>query len=192
MKVLIFVCVLLVQSVSSGWSQTRPVSVEPLPPKNTEVTIPFRLYWDYLVVTDGSIGGLQKLSFLIDTGAYPSVIDHKIAQSLRLNEQQGKVNLSDKTIPTRLAKLPLLTLGPVRVESLTAMSEDLSFFQTAIRHRVDAIIGMDVMRRSSFSINSKPESYTSVSPRRWNRTHSSKPSSQSLPSECNCKGDGCG
>jgi predicted aspartyl protease len=122
--------------------------IAPLP-----VTLPIRLYRDYLVIVEGSVGNVQKLNFLLDTGACPSVIDQKIAHNLGLAEQPGRVTLSNKTVQTRLVILPSLVVGPVRAESLPVLTEDLSFYQKALGLRVDGIVGMDFLRKSSFSIN---------------------------------------
>ncbi len=89
----------------------------------------------------------------MDTGAYPSIIDQKIAHNLGLAEQPARVNISIKSVQTGLVVLPSLHLGPVRVESLPVLTQDLSLFQKAMGYKVDAIVGLDVLRKSSFSIN---------------------------------------
>jgi len=109
------------------------------------VKVPIRLYWGYLVVVEASIGNIRKLNFLVDTGAYPSVIDQKIARRLGLAEQPARVNLSNKSVQTRLVVLPSLLLGPVRVESLPVLTEDLSFLQ---KHSATGWMGLWVWMSS--------------------------------------------
>ena len=127
-------CLLVVLTLSAadlGWSQptvcVRLILRRTAIARSVSVKLPIRLYWGYLVIVEGSIGNLQKLSFLVDTGAYPSVIDQKIAHDLGLAEQPGRVNLSNTSVQTRLVVLPSLLLGPVRAESLPVLTEDLSF-----------------------------------------------------------------
>jgi hypothetical protein len=152
-----FLLLVLTLSYPGGTCSQTP-TVAPAPagketPSQAPTKVSFQLYWGYLVIVEGSIGNVQKLNFLVDSGAYPSIIDQKIAHALGLVEQPGRVNLSNKSVQTGLVVLPSLVLGPVRVESLPVLTQDLSFFQKAIGHKVDAIVGLDVLRKSSFSIN---------------------------------------
>ncbi len=153
-------CLLVILTLSPldrGWSQSTIApadsasKTQSLP--RAAIKLPIRLYWGYLVIVEGSIGDFQKLSFLVDTGAYPSVIDRKIALKLGLAEQPSRVNLQNKSVQTGLVTLPSLLLGPVRVESLPVLTEDLSFLRKALGYKVDAIIGLDVLGKSSFTVN---------------------------------------
>jgi hypothetical protein len=120
---------------------------------STVTTLPVHLYWNYLVIVEGSIAGVEKLNFLIDTGAYPSIIDQRIVLALGLTEKKGRVNLSQKTISTKLVIAPSVVVGPVRAQSVTVRVEDLSLFKRALNCRVDAIVGLDVLGKNSFSID---------------------------------------
>ncbi|PYX56209.1 MAG: hypothetical protein DMG76_15580 [Acidobacteria bacterium] len=150
--------VLTLSHVCPSWSQLNIASADSAVPEtesmvHVPVKIPIRLYWGYLVVVEGSIGNIPNLNFLVDTGAYPSVIDQKIAHRLGLAEQPSRVTRSNKSVPTRLIVLPSLFLGPLHAESLPVLTEDLSFLQKAVSYKVDGIVGLDVLRRSSFTIN---------------------------------------
>jgi hypothetical protein len=74
-------------------------------------------------------------------------------RNLGLVEQSARVNLANKSIQTGRVILPSLILGPLRVEALPVLTQDLSYMQKAVGYKVDAIIGLDVLRRSSFTIN---------------------------------------
>jgi predicted aspartyl protease len=151
---------LFLSCADSVSSQAPTASVSPKvhdtqSPANMPDKLPFHLSWGYLVIVQGHIGNVQKLNFLVDTGAYPSVVDERIAHSLGLAEQPARVNLSNQSVQTRTVVLPSLALGPIHVASLPVLSQDLSVFQKNLGYKVDAIVGLDVLRKSSFTINYK-------------------------------------
>jgi predicted aspartyl protease len=151
-----FCVVLTLSAVELGWSQQTVAPTDPAPAviaRPASVKLPIRLFWNYMVIVEGSIGNVQKLHFLVDTGAYPSIVDQKVAHDLGLAEQPARVNLANKSVQAGRVILPSLLLGPVRVEALPVLTQDLSYMQKAVGYKVDAIIGLDVLRRSSFTIN---------------------------------------
>jgi hypothetical protein len=146
--------------VDVGWARTPGASndagkQEAVSASRVSVRLPVRLYGGYLIIAQGAIGTVHKLNFLVDTGACPSVVDQKIAHDLKLAEQPERVNLWNKSVQARQVVLPSLSLGPVRVESIPVLAEDLSFLEKALGFKVHAIVGLDVLRRSSFTINYK-------------------------------------
>jgi hypothetical protein len=117
------------------------------------IELPLQLYRDYLVVVQGSIGNLQKLTFIIDTGAYPSIVDQRISTTLGLSERDGTMGLINQNVQTKLATLPVVAVGSVRAESIPVLVQDLSSFEKTLGRRIDAIVGLDVLGKYSFSIN---------------------------------------
>ena len=143
-------------AADAGWSQAAADPTNPAPvviAQPAPVKLPIRLFWNYLVMVEGSVGNFEKLHFLVDTGAYPSIVDQKIARNLGLAEQHARVNLANKSVRTGRVILPSLILGPVRMEALPVLTQDLSYMRKAVGYKVDAVIGLDVLRRSSFTIN---------------------------------------
>jgi hypothetical protein len=119
------------------------------------IELPIQLCRDYIVVVEGSIGTLEKLTFIIDTGAYPSMVDQRISTALGLSERGGTVGLVNQNVQTKLATLPVVAVGPARVENIPVLVQDLSSFEKTLRRRIDAVVGLDVLGKTSFSINYK-------------------------------------
>jgi hypothetical protein len=117
------------------------------------IELPIQLYWDYLVVVEGSIGNLEKLTFIIDTGTYPSVIDQKIAMALRLKDSDSGIALVNRSVQTKLVTLPGIAVGPVRVEDVPVQVQDLSSIEKRLARRIDGVVGLDVLGNNSFSID---------------------------------------
>ena len=136
-------------------SNSVAVPAEAKPVSNNSIELPIQLYRDYLVAVEGSIGNLEKLTFIIDTGAYPSMIDQRIATTLGLRERNGKVGLVNQNVQTKLATLSVVAVGPVRAESIPVLVQDLSSIEKTLGRRIDAIVGLDVLGKTSFSINYK-------------------------------------
>ena len=63
------------------------VSFESLQGSQPPGDLPFQLVQQHLIVVKGSIGGLQGLNLLIDTGTIPSMLDKRIAGKLRLHAE---------------------------------------------------------------------------------------------------------
>ena len=126
--------------------------------------IPFKLYRGYTIVTQGSVGRLHKLNFLIDTGAVPSVIDRRIALKLRLAGREESISVFDRNVPAQRVTVSDIQLGPVRAESLSMLVRDLSFIEAEMGVRIDAMIGLDFLNRSSFCIDYEHKTITFGTP----------------------------
>jgi Aspartyl protease len=141
---------------ASGYSQTR---ADPRkehkheePPRQCE-ELPFRTYRDYLIVVQGSLGGKLRRNLIIDTGTDPSVIDSRAAQELHMAGVVGRLAVHDQVVDVQQAVLPSVQIGTLRAESLPVLIRDLGFLQRDLGIRIDAVIGLDVLSLSNFSIN---------------------------------------
>jgi hypothetical protein len=119
-------------------------SAEPL------AEVPFELYQRHLIVTKGSIGRLTGLSLLIDTGTIPSMVDARIARKLHLQAESSTLVAFGERVPIQSAVLDGLRIGPLQSGPVPAGITDLSYLEGV---RIDAIVGLDVLARTSFSID---------------------------------------
>jgi predicted aspartyl protease len=100
--------------------------IGPRPPM--EGTVSFDLYRGYLIVARGSAGTRTALTFLLDTGASPTVLDSKLARKLHLQAAPSSIAVLGGSVQAGTAVVP----GPVHV---------------------DGIIGLDVLGQSPFVID---------------------------------------
>ena len=115
--------------------------------------LPFLIYRDYLVVVQGALGSKIRRNLVIDTGTNPSVIDSRVARELHLAGPVGKLAVHDQVVDAQQAVLPSVQIGILRAESLPVLIRDLGFLQKDLGIRIDAVIGLDVLRLSDFSID---------------------------------------
>ena len=125
-------------------SATPLGSAEPL------AEVPFKLYQRHLVVTKGSIGRLNGLNLLIDTGSIPSMVDGRIARKLHLRTEPSLLIAFGKQVPTQSAILDGFRIGSLQSGPVSASVGDLSYVE---RGQIDAIVGLDVLARTNFSID---------------------------------------
>jgi hypothetical protein len=126
-------------------------------PMNEEIPayheIPFQTYRNYLIVVQGSIGHTGGLNFIIDTGTDPSVIDIRNIKKLRMVGAAGKLAVHNQVVAVQQGLLPSVQIGDLRAESLPVLVSDLGFLQKGLGIRIDAVIGLDVLSLSNFSID---------------------------------------
>ena len=108
----------------------------------------FELREGYQIVVPGAIGALERLNLLIDTGSIPGMVDRSVAKKLGVDVQESEIVAFGERSRVLTTVLPNIRLGSLRADAVTAGVGDLSFL-----HGVDAIIGLDVLARSSFSID---------------------------------------
>jgi predicted aspartyl protease len=115
--------------------------------------LPFRLFQDHLIVVKGGITGADGLKFMIDTGASRTLVEDRIARKLRLESQQGDIELeSFRNAQAREVIVPELRFGPVRLQAAHILAADLSVLSWS-GARIDAVIGLDVLMLGSFRVD---------------------------------------
>jgi predicted aspartyl protease len=118
-------------------------------------SIPIKLKDGYLVVAKGSIGRLNDLTFLLDTGTSRTLIDSHIAKQLQLEGLGHKLTVFDHEVEAQLVVLPDLRLGAIHAQSPHVIVTNLSSVAQNFGLHADAILGMDILRLGTFSIDYK-------------------------------------
>jgi predicted aspartyl protease len=146
-RFLSLVCLgLLLPSTSEAKTQTTSAASVPL----SEPT--FQLSSGYLIQVDGSIGTQSNLKFILDTGATITIVDRKIADRLKLDRRPAESFNFDRKLKWESATLPDLQFGPIHATNITVFIGRLAEYSEFAKN-ADAVIGMDLLRSSNFSID---------------------------------------
>ncbi|HZQ90175.1 MAG TPA: retropepsin-like aspartic protease [Terriglobales bacterium] len=116
-------------------------------------TLPIRLHRDYLVIADCDVPGGGKVNALIDTGTTRTILDRRIADRLRLRTEPGQTIALNRPMPARVGRLPELRVGPIRVLNLPVFVLDLEEMSGTLGIHLDMLVGMDVLRGASFTLD---------------------------------------
>jgi predicted aspartyl protease len=131
-------------------SKTAPQNHSPEPGSATE--LPFRLSSGYLIQVEGRIGTQNNLKFILDTGASITVVDQKIVDKLKLDRHPVESFNFDRKLKWESITLPELQFGPVHAANVIVFVGRLAEYSEFAKN-ADAVIGMDVLKFSNFSID---------------------------------------
>ena len=115
-----------------------------------QIEVPIKLLGGYRVIVEGSVGVGHRLNLMIDTGAEYSVVDNAVARriSLTIIPQEVKLRAFGRETAVHRAIVPGLKVGPIAA-SFPCLSADIPY------GGVDAIIGLDLLRRFDFTLDYK-------------------------------------
>jgi predicted aspartyl protease len=146
---------LLSSMASTGSPEERPDARVPEPVRSgadgKAVALPFQLIDGYLIVVEGRIGAHRHLKFALDTGATFSVLRRNLAD-LGFERRTLMVANLDHVLGQEAAEVPDLQLGPIKIPVLPMMLDSLDYLRTS-GASVDAVIGLDVLKRTSLTID---------------------------------------
>lgn len=114
--------------------------------------ISFKVLQGHFILVDGSLGNLTHRNLIVDTGVNPTMIDTAVAQELGLPGQPRSIHALMYDIDTLDMSLPGITIGPIHVDDVPVVAGDLSEIGSRLGIRVDALVGLDVLKRRSFTI----------------------------------------
>jgi hypothetical protein len=89
----------------------------------------------------------------VDTGTSRTLIDSRIAKQLQLTGVAHKLTAFDHEIEVRLVELPDLRLGAIHAQAPAVIVMDLAGVAQRFGLHADVVVGMDILRLGSFSID---------------------------------------
>jgi hypothetical protein len=115
-------------------------------------TLPFSLVDGYLIVVEGRIGANRHLRLVVDTGSTHSVLRSDFAGLQMFVRQPARIVNLAQVLKQELVEVPDFELGPLRIALLPMLVHDLDYLRKTAPG-VDGVVGLDVLRSTSFSID---------------------------------------
>ena len=114
--------------------------------------VPFTIEDGYLIVVEARIGERRRVKFALDTGATYSVLRANTGKGLENARQPVRVVNLDRVLTQESVNVGDFQLGPIRIPQLAMMKNDLQYLRESAP-QVEGLIGLDVLRLRSFSID---------------------------------------
>lgn len=116
--------------------------------------IPFELSNGFLITVKGRIGTLEDLRFILDTGVTKTIVNRKVAKTLKLLVQHDlrRVLNFDQEVDMRWAVFPAIEFGSVKVTNVPLLVGEISHY-SEFAQEADALIGLDLLRLSNLVID---------------------------------------
>lgn len=119
--------------------------------RNTEIS--FELFNDHLIIVKGTIGSIENVNIMLDTGKSPTAISKETADQLNLRGNRESLRMSNGSIDVQSTTLPSIRIGVLHAESLRVIVQDLRFMQHKLGIPIGGIAGLDVLSTASFMID---------------------------------------
>jgi predicted aspartyl protease len=132
--------------------------------------LPFELYADHLIIAKGTIGWIENVNIILDTGKNPTAISPEMAVRLNLRGNPESLISSNGKIEVQSVVLPWIEIGALHVSSRKAVVQDLSFMQRSLDISIVAIAGLDLLSTGSFMIDYRKRKIIFVSAKAARKT----------------------
>jgi len=114
--------------------------------------VPFTVQDGFLIVVEVRIGGKRRMKFALDTGATHSILRSDLANGQEIARGPVRIVNLDRVLTQEVVEVADFQLGPIRIPYLPIMLNDLSYLRESAPG-VGGVIGLDVLRLRSFSID---------------------------------------
>lgn len=125
---------------------------QPRPSEDSGSLLPFRVSSGYLIEVEGRIGDQAHLKFILDTGASITIVGQRMAQKLKVDAHPVESFNFDRNLRWKTATVPEIQFGLIRAANVAVLVGDLARY-SEFAGKADAIIGMDLLRLSNFTID---------------------------------------